>query len=1353
MSGLRIERKFSNPDVHPLDEVKTSLRTAVIKDDEGKVIFTQDNVIAPVAFSDLAVNVVASKYFFGKPGTPQREGSVIGLVNRVSTTIADWGLEDGYFDGQESADAFEAELSYLLINQYAAFNSPVWFNVGLHHSYGIQGSTGNWRWDSEKGEAVPCEDTYKYPQSSACFIQSVDDTMQGIMELAKSEAMLFKYGSGTGTDLSPLRSTKEFLNGGGKPSGPVSFMRVYDSIAGVIKSGGKCLAPDQPVYTASGPKTAKDLADSGCDFTVLSFSKRLGRVAAKTARAWKSGIKELVSVRTDKGEFRVSSDHPFMLKTGEIIRAAELKAGLSLMAVSTNEHSDGYVRVGLVDGKGGRELLHRLVASDVMNGGREVGVVHHGENGILDSEPGNLTILVDQAEHAAIHSRESVAAGAHVFQLARFSHAGEKNGMHSGSRFWRSDSAVSYRETQSKVLKNSGRATGMQELSRRTKMLNLGYELINAGHDISTFDNYIEARKRIGRRVGVGPVKQMRKFTDNFGSYQGFLGELAKHNHRVVSVSSLGLSEVYSIEVDDEEIDDKRPWSEHNYVIAPMGTTSPFMSGVVVLNTRRAAKMQTLKVHHPDILEFIECKVKEDNKARALIAQGYDSSFNGEAYGSVMFQNANLSVRATDDFLSAAESGRKYPLIAVTTGDVVEEIYARHVLDKIAEGTWVCGDPGMQYHDTIQRWHTTADTSTIESSNPCSEFLYINDSACNLSSLNLMKFRNPDGSFEVDRFCYACSILILAQEIIVDRASYPTKKIAENSHDHRPLGLGYANLGALLMSYGLPYDSDLGRSLAGAITGIMHGQANLMGYEIARVKGPFEAYEANRDSFARVMLLHANAGRSGRDDFRNRPTFKIPSSGVEAVISELWEGATLRLDAVAAIAKDCDSPGFRNSQVTLLAPTGTIAFMMDCDTTGIEPDIALVKYKTLAGGGVLKIVNRTVPMALWNLGYKEDEIKWIIDWIDKTDTIEGCPDLKSEHLRVFDCAFRAATGTRSIPWEGHIKMMAAVQPFLSGAISKTVNVPSTATVDDIREAYLLAWKLGLKAVAIYRDGSKASQPLNTKKDADKPEAIIGDDPSLTIWDAVVKEIAAWNKDELEMLTDHLTSLGLIPKGVHQVTLSPAEPKRRRLPDTRASINHKFSVGECEGYISVGCFPDGTPGELFVTMAKEGSTIGGMMDSWATAISLCLQYGVPLDVLVSKFSSVRYEPFGFTKNPAIGMASSIVDYIVRWLGQTFIDRKERPAVLKDGDEVYNPNDPIMHMSISQALAEAWVGPVKQDIPGTLRDFAKQRHENTIGMTVMNPPSFHAPACPQCGNLMIPAGRCHACPNCGTSNGCS
>mgnify|MGYP000364323040 FL=1 len=994
MSGLRIERKFSNPDVHPLQEVETNLRTAVIKDDEGKVIFTQDGVVAPVAFSDLAVNVVASKYFFGKPGTPQREGSILGLVNRVSTTIADWGLEDGYFADADSADAFEAELSYLLINQYAAFNSPVWFNVGLHHSYGIKGSAGNWRWDCEKGEAVPCEDTYQYPQGSACFIQSVDDTMQGIMDLAKSEAMLFKYGSGTGTDLSPLRSTKEFLNGGGKPSGPVSFMRVYDSIAGVIKSGGK---------------------------------------------------------------------------------------------------------------------------------------------------------------------------------------------------------------------------------------------------------------------------------------------------------------------------------------------------------TRRAAKMQTLKCVHPDIMDFIECKVKEDKKARALIAQGYDSSFNGEAYGSVLFQNANLSVRATDEFLIAAESGGKYPLIAVTTGDVVEEIDAGHVLDKIAEGTWHCGDPGMQFEDTIQRWHTTADTSQINSSNPCSEFMYIDDSACNLSSLNLMKFRNNDGDFSVDRFRHACSIMILAQEIIVDRASYPTKAIAENSHRHRPLGLGYANLGALLMSYGLPYDSELGRSLAGAITAIMHGQANLTSHSIAKVKGPFEAYEANRGSFARVMAMHSNAGGKSRAAFIE-DWGDIPDAPIKHLIDDLWFNAVKILSDVAVTANDADSVGYRNSQVTLLAPTGTIAFMMDCDTTGIEPDIALVKYKTLAGGGVLKIVNRTVPMALWTLGYKEDEIKWIIDWIDKTDTIEGCVDLNFKHLPVFDCAFPPPQGGRTIPWEAHVRMMAAVQPFLSGAISKTVNVPSTATVDDIRDAYLLSWKLGLKAVAIYRDGSKASQPLNTKKGADKAEAIIGDDPSLTIWDAVVKEITAWNKDELEMLTDHLTSLGLIPKGVHQVTISPSEPKRRRLPDTRASINHKFTVGGCEGYLSVGCFPDGTPGELFVTMAKEGSTLGGTMDSWATAISLCLQYGVPLDVLVAKFSSVRFEPAGFTSNPDVGMASSIVDYIVRWLGKTFIDRKQKPAILKDGDEVFGPNDPIMHMSLEEAVDSMMVATAKQ---------ATQRSAEAAAFA----PSHHAPACPNCGNLMIPSGRCHACPNCGTSNGCS
>ncbi len=718
--GLVMPRVFSTEGVSPFDQVDWDLRTAEIKDERGRVIFQQNDCEIPRSWSQLATNVVVSKYYYGEINTPERETSVRQLVNRVTRTIADWGREDGYFATADDAERFYDELTALCVNQYGSFNSPVWFNVGLYHQYGIPGAANNWRWDEETRTVVKATSAYQYPQASACFIQSVADDMQDIMRLATSEAMLFKYGSGTGTDLSTLRSSREKLAGGGKPSGPVSFMRVYDSIASVIKSGGK---------------------------------------------------------------------------------------------------------------------------------------------------------------------------------------------------------------------------------------------------------------------------------------------------------------------------------------------------------TRRAAKMQTLKVWHPDILEFIECKTKEEKKAQTLIECGYEANFNGEAYSSVMFQNANLSVRATDAFLRAAETDAEWTTRAVTTGRPMQTHRAKVLLDKIAEGTWLCGDPGMQYEDTIQRWHTCPNTAPINSSNPCSEYMFLDDSACNLASINLMKFRREDGTFDAKSFRAACRVFITAQEILVDHASYPTDRIAANSHKFRPLGLGYANLGSLIMASGLPYDSDEGRGLAGAVTAIMHGQAYLTSAEHAANVGPFDGFALNREPMLRVMEMHRDAVES------------IGSHAADDLVDEaraVWDAC---LEAGRA-------HGYRNSQVTVLAPTGTIAFMMDCDTTGVEPDIALVKYKSLAGGGVLKIVNRTVPMALRKLGYDEPAILGVLGYIDANDTIEGAPGLKDEHLPVFDCAFAPPQGGRSIHYQGHLRMMAAVQPFLSGAISKTVNMPSEATVADIRNAYLEGWKLGLKALAIYRDGSKGSQPVNTKSETD-----------------------------------------------------------------------------------------------------------------------------------------------------------------------------------------------------------------------------------------------------------------------------
>jgi len=902
--GLEYSRYFTTAGTDPFDEIEWELRSAVIGNEKGQVVFEQRDVEMPRFWSQQATNIVVSKYFRGQLGTPERERSVKQLIGRVVTTITEWARKQKYFASDADLQAFSDDLKHLLVYQKGSFNSPVWFNCGFE----------------------------KAPQCSACFINSVSDTMDSILTLAKTEGMLFKFGSGTGSNLSRIRSSRELLAGGGTASGPVSFMKGYDAFAGVIKSGGK---------------------------------------------------------------------------------------------------------------------------------------------------------------------------------------------------------------------------------------------------------------------------------------------------------------------------------------------------------TRRAAKMVILDAGHPDIVEFINCKVEEEKKAWALIDAGYDGSFTGTAYNSVFFQNSNNSVRVTDEFMRAVLDDAEWKTRAVTTGEVMDTYKARELMWMIAEGTHVCGDPGMQFDTTINEWHTSPNTDRINASNPCSEYMFLDDSACNLASLNLMKFVAADGEFDVPSFKAAVRTFITAQEIIVDNASYPTKAIERNSKEYRPLGLGYANLGALLMSRGLPYDGDGGRDFAGAITALMTGEAYAQSARVARDHGgPFGGYAKNREPFLRVMRKHRDA---------------IKGINARNVPPELYNGARQAWDEAVELGADF---GYRNAQSTVLAPTGTIGFMMDCDTTGVEPDIALVKYKKLVGGGLMKIVNQTVPMALKRLGYNDAEIRDIVDYVDTNETIEGAPHLKDKHLAVFDCAFKAAKGERSIHYMGHIKMMGATQPFISGAISKTVNVPKEASVEEIMQAYVESWKLGAKAISIYRDGSKRTQPLNTSKDAKPVEA--------------VQQVAQ-----------------------AAVALQP-HPIRRRLPDERRAITHKFEVGGHEGYITVGLFEDGTPGEVFLVMAKEGSTISGFADAFAQAISYALQYGVPLQVLVDKFSHTRFEPSGMTKNPEVRFAKSIVDYIFRWMATKFLSPEAQYAA------GVNIAEPAPAAAALAAVGAAAAGAAPK--PGGYTGAAIQSQED-------------APPCSTCGSIMIRSGSCYKCANCGTTSGCA
>ena len=696
--------------------------------------------------------------------------------------------------------------------------------------------------------------------------------------------------------------------------------------------------------------------------------------------------------------------------------------------------------------------------------------------------------------------------------------------------------------------------------------------------------------------------------------------------------------------------------------------------------TRRAAKMVILDAGHPDVLDFIDSKAHEEKKAWALIEQGYDPSFTGEAYGSVFFQNANHSVRVTDAFMQAVVDDQDWTTHAVVAPHEPMETYrARDIFRRMADAAHLCGDPGIQYDTTINEWHTSANTDRIHASNPCSEYMFLNDTACNLASLNLMKFQTPDGEFDVDAYRFAAKVTITAQEILVDNASYPTPRIEENSHKFRPLGLGYANLGALLMSMALPYDSDQGRDVAAAVTALMCGEAYAQSARIAEKMEPFPGYAINREPMLDVIRMHRNAMRGIKP---------------EHVQSELYMGAQGAWDSAL---EHGEKFGFKNSQVTVLAPTGTIGFMMDCDTTGIEPDLALVKYKKLVGGGVIKIVNNTVPQALMKLGYTPEQTSEIVSYIDKNGKIDGAPYVKAEHIAVFDCSL-ATTGGRSIAWRGHVKMMAAAQPFLSGAISKTINMPEESTLEDIMNAYIESWKLGLKAVAIYRDNSKWSQPLNAagnKKDEKKVEPVA---------EPVQRELFA-------------------------------RTQREKLPVERQSVTHKFSVGGHEGYMTVGMYPDGRPGEIFIKMSKEGSTLSGVMDGLALTLSIGLQYGVPLKVLVDKLLNTRFEPSGITANPNIRFATSVLDYIARWLGGRFISAD----YLKLNGAAPAEGTVVAQGSAAPAVAPQ-PAPVASRAADPVSNAPRDAHEG-------------APTCSECGMLMVPNGACYKCENCGSTSGCS
>ncbi|KKT90925.1 MAG: Ribonucleotide reductase of class II (Coenzyme B12-dependent) [Candidatus Jorgensenbacteria bacterium GW2011_GWA2_45_13] len=916
-AGIPLKRHFTKEGVHPFDEVKWVRRDAVVGSGEKKV-FEQKNVEFPDFWSANAVNITVAKYFRGKLGTPMREESAKQMISRVTKVIREWGEKSGYFTDEHQASVFEDELNYLIVHQIGSFNSPVWFNVG----------------------------TKEHPQCSACFILSVEDNMDSILDWIKTEGKIFKGGSGAGINLSPLRSKLETLSQGGRSSGPVSFMRGADSVAGMIKSGG---------------------------------------------------------------------------------------------------------------------------------------------------------------------------------------------------------------------------------------------------------------------------------------------------------------------------------------------------------TTRRAAKMVVLNIDHPDVVDFIESKANEEDKIHALMEAGYNmADLNNEAWNSIQFQNANNSVRITDDFMEAVERDGEWQTKFLTTGEPAETYRAKNILEKIATAAWKSGDPGVQFDTVINKWHTCPNSGRINASNPCSEYMHLDNSACNLASINLMRFLKKNGSFDAEAFKQAVDVFILAQEIIVGPSSYPTEKIGENARKFRELGLGFANLGALLMAKGLPYDSEEGRALAGAVSSLLAGEAYRYSAVIAKRMGPFEGYAENRDPMLQVMKMHAVASY-------NINTFFLDDDKLIKESKEVWQ------DAYTLGSKY----GFRNSQVTVIAPTGTISFMMDCDTTGIEPDFSLVKMKQLVGGGWMKIVNAGVGRALTNLGYTDAERDEIVASIEERSTIEGVPYLKDEHLPVFDCAVRQGEGTRSISWKGHVRMVAAVQPFISGAISKTFNMENETTAEEIAEAYMMAWKMGIKAFAVYRDGSKATQPLNTSAQKKKEEPKVG-------------------------MTDGM--------------------RRRRPARTRPSETHKFSIAGHEGYLTYSMYEDGSLSEIFIRMAKQGSTLSGLLDVFAISVSMAIQYGVPVNELARKFIYTRFEPAGFTENENIKIATSIVDYIFRYLALRFLSSDDlaefgMTELLEEAKESAPP----------RLTAKKEISEVNVPLAVHADHHETESHGQTVSAPVSNKTKSSISAgtvCRKCGGIMVRTGTCMTCLQCGeSSGGCS
>ncbi len=1465
VKGLTFERRWTTPGIHPYDEIAWEQRTAAIGNESGKLVFEQKDVEVPTFWSQLATNVVVSKYFRGHIGTPERETSVRQLIDRVVNAIAAWAETQHYFATDADLQTFQAELTHLLVHQKMSFNSPVWFNVGIEPK----------------------------PQCSACFINSVEDTMSSIMDLAKTEAMLFKFGSGAGSNLSTIRSSREKMAGGGTASGPVSFMKGYDAFAGVVK----CVTADTYVTTGSGLLRIDEAieTDGPVGFEEDdSLTLNTPNGPTRISHVYRSPLAAVRSVTLRTGlELTGTHEHPVLTLASPFelrwTRLADLRPGDRVAVERRRElwpslapALDQFAPALVVERRELRypaemtpelaRLLGYLVAEGSME--RERFRFSSADPEVMADYCRCIEAVFGIDPRSQVRHRVHPSTGVRT-EFLGLSWQGALQflafcGLPAGRSAAKSVPVAIRRSPRSLVLEFLGAyaegdahigerrveiTSASQRLLEEIQLLALNMGVVGRRHSLNGYEHLtflgadaarlarlvrpylVTPRKReasgelaadranernpnVDVIPGLVPALRAFAFAGN-GWFRGDSGDVVRSGFGIFNRAGDNISHARARSIPDlvgkitrlsptlastvgTVLDDEYLWDEV-LDVADVGQALTYdftvpdvhafvSNGIVSHNsggkTRRAAKMVILDSDHPDILEFIDSKAHEEQKAWALIEAGYDPSFTGEAYGSVFFQNANHSVRVTDDFMGAVVDDGDWQTHAVVAPHAVMDTYkARDVFRRMADAAHLCGDPGIQYDTTINDWNPVSNSARQYATNPCSEFSFLNDTSCNLASVNLMKFVGTDGEFDVDDYRYACRVTITAQEILVDNASYPTPRIEENSHKFRPLGLGYANLGALLMSRGLAYDSDRGRNFAAALTAIMTAEAYRQSATIARDHGgPFFEYRKNEEPFLRVIGMHRDAA------------YQISEEGVPTDVLE----ASRRLsDEALELGRE---HGYRNAQISLLAPTGTIAFMMDCDTTGIEPDIALIKYKKLVGEGFLKIVNQTVPSALRKLGYGAEQVTEVLDYINERETIEGAPHVKPEHLSVFDCAFKPVNGERSIHYMGHVRMMGAVQPFLSGAISKTVNMPEAATAEEIERVYLEGWKLGLKAIAVYRDNSKRSQPLSTGKKKGG--------------DVVDSEVVAKLKKELA-----------------KAQAEAALPHRRRLPSERDAVTHKFDIAGHEGYITVGLYPDGTPGEIFLKMAKEGSTVSGLMDTFATTVSVALQYGVPLRDLVNKFAHVRFEPSGFTGNQEIPIAKSIVDYIFRWLGSRFLGSDDKAALgLVDrsamgsespafgssaassfgaatapsaqstpaqdelppagggasgssADEDNKPRASVAVDTTSREGASAGIGgspagaasSVSVNAPAAIASVesgsssptrdelavvatngqAKTAKGNGAGTVTLSLGATNvafkiqedAPSCAECGSIMVRNGSCYKCLNCGSTSGCS